>query len=173
MQGVERYKVKLLPHDPMWETEFLKVKVKIQEILKDNVIDTEHIGSTSIREIMAKPILDIAVVVKSFSKMNIKAMTHAGYDNCGLQKLDNDPYLFVLRRGNEISLHHIHCYEPGNIDFKRCIGFRDYLNAHPEEVKQYSELKIKLANQNPDNRSSYTQGKTEFIQSVYQKLGLL
>ena len=173
MQGVERYKVKLLPHDPMWETEFLKLKAKIQEIWKDNVIDIEHIGSTSIREIKAKPILDIAVVVKSFSKMDIEAMTHAGYDNCGLQKPDNDRYLFVLRGENEISLHHIHCYEPDNIDFKRCVGFRDYLNAHPEEAKQYSELKIKLAKQNPDDRAAYTQGKTDFIQSVYQKLGLL
>ena len=135
LQGVDQYKVKLLPHDPLWQEEFIKTKVLIQGLWKDNTVDIQHFGSTAIRGIAAKPILDVAVVVKSFFGMDIEALTRAGYEYCGLREPDNDRYFFMLRGENGISLHHIHCYEPNNIDFKRCIGFRDYLNAHPEEAK--------------------------------------
>jgi len=135
LQGVDQYKVKLLPHDPLWQVEFIKTKALIQALWKDNTVDIQHFGSTAIRGIAAKPILDVAVVVKSFAEMDIEAMTRAGYEYCSLREPDNDRHFFMLRGENEISLHHIHCYEPNNIDFKRCIGFRDYLNAHPEEAK--------------------------------------
>jgi GrpB-like predicted nucleotidyltransferase (UPF0157 family) len=172
MQGVQRYKVRLLPHDEMWEKEFWETKAQIQRIWPDNIIDIQHFGSTAVKGILAKPILDVAVVLKSFSDMDVEAMCRAGYDYCGLQKPDNDRYLFVLRGEGEISLRHIHCYEPENQDFKRCIGLRDYLNTHPNEAFQYSELKHKLAEEFPEDRFAYTDGKWDFVQSIYRKLGL-
>jgi Uncharacterized conserved protein len=170
MQGVERYKVKLLSYDDAWEKEFLAVKEQIESIWTDNVLDVQHFGSTAIRGIPAKPILDVAVVLKSFARMDIEAMRRAGYDYCGPQKPDNDRYLYVLRGDNQISLRHIHCYEPDNEDFFRCIGFRDYLNCHPETAAKYAELKLNLAEQYPDDRTAYTDGKHDFVQSVYAKL---
>ena len=162
--------MKLLPHDDIWDTEFLEVKTQIQKLWGNNAIDVQHFGSTSIRCIWAKPILDVAVVLKSFKDMNIDAMTNAGYDFCGLQKPDNDRYLFVLRGDNHLSLRHIHCYEPNNVDFQQCIGFRDYLNSHPDEACAYSELKRKLAEQFPDDRFAYTDAKWAFVKSIYDKL---
>ncbi len=170
MQGVERYKVRLLPHDDMWEAEFLEVKAQIQKIWGDNVIDVQHFGSTSIRGICAKPILDIAVVLKSFKNMNIDAMKQAGYDYCDSQNPEKSRYLYVLRGENQMSLHHLHCYEPNDSDFCLCIGFRDYLNNHPEDAAVYSELKQNLAQQNPDDRFAYTDGKLDFVRSIYAKL---
>lgn len=170
MQGVKRYKVKLLPHDEMWDMEFGKAKARIQEIWGDNIIEIQHFGSTSIRGIWAKPILDVAVVLKTFADMDVQAMTDIGYDYCGLQKPNNDRHLFVLRRDDEISLQHIHCYEPNNLDFKHCIGFRDYLNNHPEAAREYSDLKRKLAEQFPDDRFAYTNAKWDFIKAIYNKL---
>lgn len=167
MEGVERYKVRLLPHNDMWDKEFLDTKLQIQGIWKDNIVDIQHIGSTSIQAVWAKPILDIAVVLQSFSKMNIEALQLAGYDYCGLQKPENDRHLFVMRGENQISLRHIHCYEPNNKDFLQCVGFRDYLNNHPEEATEYSELKKKLAEQFPDDRFAYADGKMNFILSIY------
>ncbi len=67
MQGVERYKVMLLLYDEMWEEEFLSVKERIHKIWNSNVLDVQHIGSTSIRGIYAKPILDVAIALKSFA----------------------------------------------------------------------------------------------------------
>ena len=170
MQGVVRYKVRLLPHDDMWETEFSIVKEQIQELWDGNVLDIQHFGSTSIHGIYAKPILDIAVVLKSFADMDVDTMKQAGYDYCGPQNQEKDRYLFALRGENQISLHHLHCYEPGNEDFRICIGFRDYLNSHPEDANTYSELKQKLAKQFPDDRSAYTSNKWNFVQSIYDKL---
>ena len=98
------------------------------------------------------------------------AMTDIGYEYCGLQKPDNDRHLFVLRGENQLSLRHIHCYEPNNADFIRCIGFRDYLNSHPKEALEYSELKKKLAKQFPDDRFAYSDAKYGFVKSIYDKL---
>lgn len=172
MRGVDQYKVKLLPHDPLWAEEFNKTKALIQALWKDNVVEIQHFGSTAIRGIAAKPILDVAAVLKSFAGMDIEAMERAGYEYGGLREPDNDRHFFMLRGENGISLHHIHCYEPDNVDFKRCVGFRDYLNAHPEEAETYSELKAELARRYPEDRFAYSDGKIEFIQSVYRKLGL-
>lgn len=170
MQGVERYKVMLLLHDEMWEEEFLSVKEQIQKIWNSNVLDIQHIGSTSIRGIYAKPILDVAIVLESFANMDVEAMKQAGFDYCDSQKPGKDRYLFVLRDKEQLSLIHLHCYEPGNEDFRLCVGFRDYLNKYPEEAYIYSELKQELAKQFPDDRNAYTSGKCDFIQSIYAKL---
>ena len=88
MQGVERYKVRLVPHDERWHDEFLTVRARIQALWNEAVVDIQHFGSTSIHGIWAKPILDIAVVVKSFDAMDAGAMKRAGYDDCGLQDPD-------------------------------------------------------------------------------------
>ena len=170
MEGVERYKVRLLPHNDGWEKEFIEVKEQILQVWKDNVVDIQHFGSTAIHGSYAKPILDVAVVLKSFQNMDMNALVSLGYSYCGLQQPDNDRYLYVLRGENQVSLRHIHCYEPNNIDFIKCIGFRDYLNTHADEAKEYSDLKRKLAEKYPDDRFAYTDEKLEFIQLIYSKL---
>ncbi len=170
MQGVERYNVKLLPHDKMWEVEFVETKIQIQDLWKDNITDIQHFGSTSIKGILAKPIPDVAVVLKSFANMDIEAMVQAGYDYRGLQEPNNDRHLYVLRGDNEISLRHIHCYEPNNTDFEQCMHFRDYLNNHQEKAHEYSELKYRLAEQFPNDRSAYAAAKESFIDSIYNEL---
>jgi len=170
MQGVERYKVRLLPHCDEWKDEFEIVKKQLKEILGDNVIDIQHIGSTAINGIYAKPILDIAVVLKSFENMNVDGMKKEGYDYCGPQNEEKDRYLFVLRGEGQISLQHIHCYEPNNLDFYYVTHFRDYLNSHEKYAKEYSDLKISLAKQYPDDRFTYTEKKESFIRMIYNKI---
>lgn len=170
MEGVERYKVRLLPHNEEWNKEFIEVKKQIQEIWQNNAIDIQHFGSTSIHGIYAKPILDVAVVLRSFEDMDVDALVNLGYSFCGLQPPDNDRYPYVLRGENQISLRHIHCYEPNNNDFMKCIGFRDYLNIHPNDAKEYSNLKKKLAKRYADDRAAYADEKSGFIQMIYSKL---
>jgi GrpB-like predicted nucleotidyltransferase (UPF0157 family) len=170
MQGVERYKVRLLPHSDEWEKEYEDAKNELRDIFGQNTIDIQHVGSTSIKGIYAKPILDIAVVLKSFEDMNIEGMKNAGYSYCGAQNEEKDRYLFVLRGEGQISLRHIHCYEPNNLDFYYVTLFRDYLNSHEEYAKQYSDLKIKLAKEYPDDRIAYTNEKERFVRMIYQKI---
>lgn len=170
MQGVERYKVNLLPHCEEWKLEFEETKKQLKKIFEDNVVDIQHFGSTSINGIYAKPILDIAVVLKSFEDMNIEGMKKAGYDYCGVQNEEKDRYLFVLRGKGQISLQHIHCYEPNNLDFYYVTHFRDFLNQHEEYAKEYSNLKRYLAEKYPDDRFAYTEEKETFLRMIYQKI---
>ncbi len=170
MEGVARNKVRLLPHNSEWEKEFLIVKKEIEEVWGDIVIDIQHFGSTAIKNVYAKPILDVAVVVNSFDHMKPEALIKLGYDYRGLDLPSKDRHLFVFRNENDFSLRHIHCYEPNNADFKACIGFRDYLNAHPKEAKAYSDLKLELEKKFADDRVAFGKGKISYIQAIYEKL---
>jgi GrpB-like predicted nucleotidyltransferase (UPF0157 family) len=170
MEGVERYKVRLLPHSRLWDVEFLEVKNELQKICKDNILDIQHVGSTAISSICAKPILDVAIKLKSIKSMKIEQLKTLGYDYCGAQHGNENYHLFVLRGENQISLRHIHCYDQTEKEFDLLVGFRDYLNAHHVMAVQYEHLKKELADKFPDDRIAYTKGKAEFIQSIYKLL---
>ena len=172
MEGVERYKVRLLPHNGEWEAEFLQAKSQIEAIWSGNVIDIQHVGSTAIRNICAKPVLDIAVRLQSIQKMDVDAMKQMGYDYCGPRQGRDTYHLYVLRGENQVSLRHIHCYDALDHEFSQLVGFRNYLNAHADTAKQYAELKEILASHYPDDRAAYTKGKENFIQGIYALLDL-
>ena len=163
MEGVERYKVRLLKHNPAWKDEFCRVHELLREIWGENAIAIEHVGSTAIPAIPAKPVLDVAVTVKSLEGIDAEALICLGYEDCGWQNAEKTRRLFVLRGENQISLHHIHVYQEGDPDFYRQIGFRDYLNAHPDAAAEYAALKESLAAKFTEDRASYTKGKSEFI----------
>ena len=170
LEGVERYKVKLLPHNPKWEKEFITVKSELIKCWDANIMDIQHVGSTAIKAISAKPILDIAVQLESVQNMNIDALRDMGYDYCGPRQGNEKYHLFVLRGRDQISLRHIHCYDKTEREFDLLVGFRDYLNTHIEDALRYQNIKIRLAEQYPDDRNAYTQGKEEFIKDIYNKL---
>ena len=170
MEGVERSKVRLLPHNIEWEQEFLQTKSELEAVWSKNIIDIQHVGSTSIRSICAKPILDIAIKLKSILDMNVKSLEQQGYSYRGPQQGNSNWHLFVLRGDNQISLRHIHCYPKEENEFNQLVSFRDYLNTHSDEAEKYSKLKLELAKRYPDNRAAYTNGKDEFIKSIYLKL---
>ena len=170
MEGVERYKVRLLPHNTEWEKEYEEVKNQILSIWNNNIVNIEHVGSTAIKNICAKPILDIAVRLKSIDNMNINDMTYLGYDYYGKYGDNSKHHLFVLRDKNMLSLRHIHCYNINDNEFFQLTAFRDYLNAHPDEAVKYMNLKIQLANKYQNDRNSYTNGKKDFILGIYKKI---
>lgn len=169
MEGVKRNEVRLLPHNPDWEKEFISVRAELLNCWGANIIDIQHVGSTAIRAISAKPILDIAVQLNSIKEMDIKAFTDLGYAYCGPQFGNENYHLFVLRGDNELSLRHIHCYDKEEKEFSLLVGFRDYLNTHEDAALQYQKIKVELAEQYPNERSLYTKGKAEFIKSIFNR----
>lgn len=170
MEGVEKHKVRLLPHNPDWEKEFIVVKKELISCWGANVADVQHIGSTAIKKIYAKPILDVAVRLKSIKNMDVQALTNLGYEYRGALNEKDTWHYFVLRSENQIALRHIHCYDKSEQDFDLLVGFRDYLNTHFEVAQQYQELKIRLAEENSEDRNTYTRAKEDFIMSVYDKI---
>ena len=170
MEGVERYKVRLQPHSLLWDIEFKTVKKELEEILKDDIIDIQHVGSTAIPLISAKPILDIAIILKSIKLLNIENLKLAGYNYCGMQHGNENYHLFVLRGENQVSLRHIQCYDKNEKEFDLLVGFRNYLNSHDDMAMEYEKIKMELAEKYPEDRISYTNGKEAFIQSIYKAL---
>lgn len=170
MEGVERYKVQLLPHQDAWDEEFLGVKQELIACWGENVLDVQHVGSTAIRTICAKPILDVAVRLRSIRALDISALTDRGYEYRGARAENEKYHLFVLRGEDQLSLRHIHCYDQVEKEFAQLVGFRDYMNTHPEEALAYQSLKMQLAEQYAENRNAYTKGKEAFILSIYEKM---
>lgn len=174
LRGVSRYKVELLPHDPAWTAEFEQLKAQILAIWKDNILDIQHVGSTAVPTLCAKPILDVAILLRSVDAMNVSALEQLGYDYWGPSG-DTGRYVYVRWHedstpDNQIALTHIHCYAPDAQGFRLQVGFRDYLIAHPDAAMEYNALKSALAAQHPDDRFAYSAGKASFIQGILAKL---
>ena len=169
--GLKRGFVKLSDHQICWKQEAEKTIKQLKDILGNIIIDIQHIGSTSIKDIKAKPIIDIAIGIKNFDNIDYVIQV---FDQNGIiyRPNENKPEFKVFVMGNmieQIRTHHIHVVIHGSNEWNNYINFRDYLNKHHLEAKKYEELKIKLMEENKDNRANYTQNKEEFIKKIYEK----
>jgi len=166
MIGLKRGTVTLIPNSPGWKDGFEKEKRRLQKAPGDLVVGIEHVGSTAIPGVSAKPIVDIAIVVRSIKSPDrlIKLLEGLGYE----YKLDDDVpgRLFFTKGPEKKRTHYIHVVELKGREWKNLILFRDYLLSHKKAVHQYTELKNKLAKSYALDRKSYTSGKDEFIKTI-------
>lgn len=166
MKGVKWMQVELSDHDPAWEQEYARSREHILSALGSQVLDIQHVGSTSIRGIAAKPILDIAVRVRDLSRIDTPAMERIGYWFKGAGRNQANRILFIRFAEDDVAIEHVHCYADGDPNFTIQVGFRDYLNTHPEEAAAYDRLKRDLAARHPDDRFAYSEGKEAFIEGI-------
>ena len=170
MIGLKRGTVKLISHQMMWEEEATKIISLLKSILNDVAVDIQHVGSTAIKNIDAKPIIDIAVGVNDLS--SIKPYIALLEENGIIYRKEDaqGQLLFVIGDfEKDIRTHHIHVVKWNSIDWNNYINFRDYLNAFPEYAKEYDALKKKLMLNFSDKRESYTAGKQEFISKILEQ----
>lgn len=165
--GLKSGIVKLLPHQLSWEEDATRTIALIKSILGDICIDVQHVGSTAIKGISAKPIIDIALAVDKLDEIYpyIGQLEENGIIYRKVEKTGQ--LLFV--KGNlaeEIKTHHIHVVGADSINWINYLKFRDYLNEFPEKAKQYNDLKWLLAEKFPDNRKAYTAGKADLISEL-------
>lgn len=161
--------VELSDYNPQWKNDYLKEEKLLKEVLGDRIIHIEHVGSTSIEGLKAKPVIDILVVIKSLSEIpeieNI--LKDYDYSNRGPQGVDDR---FFFAKGPEDGrTHYIHFTEPNSDTYYSLVYFKRYLNEHPEYIKKYCDLKQELATLYADERPKYTAGKNDFIKSVIAK----
>ena len=165
MHGVPKNKVILQPHSVSWADEFKKEKENILSIFGKEIVMIEHVGSTAIPGIAAKPMLDIAIVFHEMTESVFRKMEEAQYTYYG--EVAPGKYLFLLKRDNGDSLQHIHCYASSNLQlFHEQIRFRDYLMTHTEYALEYEKLKKDLCKLYCDDRKSYTAGKQAFFDKI-------
>lgn len=174
MTGLCRGTVKLYDHETEWEKSAADTVANLRTLFGNTASDIEHIGSTSIKMIKAKPIIDIAVVVESFDSVKplIPALQNAGF----YYRRDSAPEMQMLfacgsyyEGSGDVQTHFIHVVIRDSIQWRDYINFRDYLNAYPDKAKEYEALKISLSERFAHDRNSYINGKSEFIRHTLRK----
>ncbi len=167
MLGLEQGIVRLVPYSPEWKLYFEREKAALQEKLGSHILDIQHIGSTSIPGMPAKPIIDIAIAVQDFelAKTCIPLVESLGYEYRGEFGI---PHRHYFVKGNP-RLYHIHMSEITSVEWQNTIRFRDYLYSHPGTAQEYADLKQQLALKYPQDREAYLEGKTEFVRGVLIK----
>ena len=166
--GLRRGTVAVEAHDDGWERLAADTIKRLKDILQDVLIDAQHVGSTAVRHIYAKPIIDIAVGVSDFAELLSRnellernGFIFRGQDHPG-------QYLYVCG-DRDHRTHHIHAVIYRSAEWNDYVNLRDYLNCHKEDADAYSELKRSLAKQYPDDRKTYTAMKSDFINGILKK----
>jgi len=163
----------LVEYDPEWEKIATNTIEKLWNIFKSTAKDIQHIGSTAIKNIKAKPIIDIAVAVDDFSKFEllIPELECKGFSYHGWFIPERITVLNVykkLKPNYKVCTHHIHIVIVDSKEWNEHLNFRNYLNKHPAIAKTYEALKIRLAIEHPVDvgREKYNEGKKGFIRQI-------
>ncbi|MBQ5821316.1 MAG: GrpB family protein, partial [Clostridia bacterium] len=171
MLGIKKGTVLLCDHEVAWEIEAKETIARLKAILGDVAKEIQHVGSTAIPSIKAKPIVDLAVAVDRFEDVLALEvpLREAGFYYRPNSKGLRDQILFACGSNydgtGDLQTHFIHVVLKNSMEWKNYINFRNYLNANPRAAKEYEDLKIALFEQAPEDpgREKYTAGKHDFV----------
>jgi GrpB-like predicted nucleotidyltransferase (UPF0157 family) len=152
----------VVTYDPEWPQQFQELATRLRRALGQTALRIDHIGSTSVPGLDAKPVIDLQISVASFEPLDA-------------YRLPLESLGFVLRAGNPDRTKryfreppgsprtHIHVRRAGSHAEQLALLFRDYLRAHPDDARRYAQLKHRLADQYRNERESYTEAKGPFV----------
>lgn len=166
-------KVTVLPYDSTWKTDFETIKTEIENAAGDLLLAVEHVGSTSVEGMSAKPCIDIDIVIRDYTVFDaVKQKLHAiGYIHEGDLGIP-DRHAFKYTDKPHLQTHHLYVCPANSAELHRHITFRDFLRAHPEAVREYSAVKEAAARLFPDNIDGYIAYKSPCIAELYRQCGL-
>lgn len=168
--GMHREMV-VVPYESQWKLQYELIKTKLLEIFGELAIDIQHIGSTAIPAMPAKPIIDVMVVVRDIclvDEMNEK-MQVAGYVPKGENGIQGRRYFQRFAEDNINHTQHIHCFEQGNEQIEKHLMFRDYLLVDKEAFTQYKLIKLEAYQKYRFDSSQYTEHKSSCINLILNK----
>lgn len=162
-------KVELVPYDPAWPAMFEQEATVLRRVFGNQLVTIQHIGSTSIPGMHAKPIIDMMPLVKLIGRVATfdPTMLALGYESLGEFGLAGRRY--YRKGGHEHRSHHVHVYEVNNPGVDRHLAFRDYLIGYPEEAQRYRQLKQELAQRFPNDIYAYMDGKDGLVKELEAK----
>ena len=158
--------ITVIEHNPLWIKKYEEESSLIKSILANNCIAIYHIGSTSVKDLAAKPIIDIMVVVRSLEKVDdaAKNFLKIGYEYLGEFGMTGRRY---LRKGGDERTHQIHIFQADDWNnIGRHLAFRDYMRTHEKEREEYAKIKIALAKRFPYDINGYCDGKENFVREI-------
>ena len=166
--GLKRGTAELAEYDPEWEILATKTINRLWYIFGSIAMDIQHFGSTAIKNIKAKPIIDIAVAVDDFKKIDalISIMEQEGF--LGYRIINEEWHLFTAYTDSTCSAdtYHIHIFKNKSIQWQNCMYFRDYMNANLCAAHDYEQCKIVLVKKFKNDREAYRENKNYFIEQI-------
>ncbi|WP_413381918.1 GrpB family protein [Alkalihalobacillus sp. 1P02AB] len=174
MIGINKGEVKLVAHSTDWSTIFNEEKKLLHSLIGEHIQDIQHIGSTAINGIAAKPLIDIVVGVQTMAdveQFDTEKLKAIGYYHLHRVKLDKKEVFAKFSNLETLTKTHIlHIVEYQDEWWNQHIFFRDFLNRHPEVAKEYETLKKTLAFKYPNNERAYTDEKKAFVDDVLNNM---
>ena len=165
--GLKRGYLEIMDYRDDYAQIYEEEKEKLLEIYKDKISSIEHVGSTSIKNIKSKPIIDILIQTddledfKRYTELNVEGETYT----VKKEPTMGGDYLIRKEEDGKVKAF-IHVYKTGDMNGITSIMFRDYMNSHEDEAKRYEALKMKLYDKYKDNRKEYTHGKDKYIKEI-------
>ena len=163
----------VVPYDPNWRSDFEAIRAEVEGAVGDLILGVEHVGSTSVEGMAAKPCIDIDVVIPDYSVFDavVDRLNAIGYIHEGDLGI-KDREAFKYGDKPHLQTHHLYVCPQTSAELHRHITFRDFLRSHPDAVHQYSAVKQQAAQLFPNDIDAYIAYKSECIKEIYQKCGL-
>jgi GrpB-like predicted nucleotidyltransferase (UPF0157 family) len=172
---MERYgagPIVVTDYDPAWPAMFEQERAKLAAALGPLAVAIEHVGSTAVPGLAAKPIIDLLAGVRRLDDAEphcIEALQAIGYTFMPDYRSFLPDQLFFRKGVPGPWTHHVHVMQASGPGWERRLVFRDYLRAHPDVAAAYAELKRKLAAECKDDIAAYRSGKDAFVAEVMAK----
>ena len=166
-------KVIVLPYDQVWKSAFDDIKQEIENAIGNLILGVEHVGSTSVAGLSAKPCIDIDVIIKDYSVFDavVQGLAAIGYIHEGdLGTKDREAFTYANK--SHVLKHHLYVCPQYSRELHRHITFRNFLRNNPEAAKQYGQIKEEAAALYPDDIDGYIRHKSPCIEALYAKCGL-
>jgi len=161
------------PYQTIWPEKFQEIKREVEATLGNSVLRIEHVGSTSVPGLAAKPIIDLDVIIADNACMDdvIRKLAAAGYIHEGdLGIIGREAFRYDAKP--HLMKHHLYVCRESSGELYRHLTFRNYLRSHPDAVREYGSVKLEAAAQNPDSIEKYMEAKAPCIERFYRQCGL-
>jgi GrpB-like predicted nucleotidyltransferase (UPF0157 family) len=163
-----REPLEVVDYDADWPRLYEEEALRIQRALGDLVVEIDHMGSTAVPGLAAKPIIDISLGLRTLdlAAEHIAALERLGYAYLGEFGL---PGRLYFRKGPERRTHQVHAVEWGGEHWHRHYAFREYLRAHPAEAQRYGDFKRRLAEEVDHDWREYVERKEPFSDALFAR----
>lgn len=164
-------KYEIHTYDESWPEQFSREAENVKKIFNNDALAVEHIGSTAVPGMSAKPTIDILVVVESLDVVTKYAdlIKASGYRDMGEYVRPDSRFFIKERKDSSDRLFNVHIFPKGHEHIEEMIRVRDYLRSHSEVVGEYNKLKLELVSKYPGDYGSYRKYKDEWMQKLIQR----
>ncbi len=169
-----RKKVVILPYDQGWESGFKAIRAELADALGNLILGIEHVGSTSVEGLSAKPCIDLDVIIRDYSVFDpvVRKLAAIGYIHEGNLGIP-DREAFTYENKPHLPVHHLYVCPKDSRELHRHIVFRDFLRSNPGAAKEYGQVKEAAARLFPEDIEKYMEYKSSCITRLYRQCGLI